>query len=200
MADLAASDLTYAGFNGRNKLFLGRGLGYMCRGTISFGNGALTYPTGGVPLTKGKMGCPRVLRSLKILETNAVGYVLEFDVSAEKLRMFRTSAESVSLSSNSAGTPTGNVAAPTITLLANTGNITGDTVIGVNALANGSFLESSHSANIVNITGVQAPAFTGDALAGHSHTATGTAAVLGELSGGSTAVVATVLEVEAIGY
>lgn len=198
MADIVAANVTYS-FNAKDKMFEGR-RGFSARGTISFGNGSLTYPSGGIPLTKGKCGMPRVLRSVDVLESNGARYLFEYDVSAEKLRLFFTAAESGSLSSNSAGTPTGNVAAPTITLIGQSGNVAEDLTIGVNALSNGSFLESSHTANIVNITGVQAPAFTGDALSAHTHTFTGTAGRLTELTGGSTAVEACVLEVEVEGY
>ena len=198
MADIVAANVTYS-FSSKDKMFMGR-RGYSARGTISFGNGSLTYPSGGIPLTKAKIGLPRVLRSVDVFECNAKGYLFEYDVSAEKLRIFQSGAGSLSSAANSAGTPTGNVAAPTITLVGNNGNIAADLVIGVNAAANASFLEASPASNIVNITGVQAPAFTGDALATHTHAISGTAGVLSELSAGSSAVLAVVCEVECEGY
>ena len=192
MTDIVAANVTYS-FKSKDKMFEGR-RGFSARGTISFGNGTLTYPTGGVPLTKAKIGLPRVLRSVDIIEQNAKGYLMEYDVSAETIRMFQAAAETVTAAN---ATTTGNASAPTITLVANSGNPAADLVVGVNALANASFLESSHTANIVGITGVQAPTLTMDA---HTHTLTGTAARLGELSGGSTAVQAVVLEVICEGY
>ena len=179
MTDIVAANVSYS-FNIKDKMFKGR-RGFSARGTISFGNGSLTYPSGGIPLTKAKIGTPRVLRSVDILESNAKGYTFEYDVSAETIRIFQSPSKAVS----------GNASAPTISLLANSGNIAADLTIGVNALANASFLESSHTANIVGITGVQAPVLTMDNVA---------AGVLSELSAGSTAVAACVLEVDCEGY
>lgn len=85
MADLASSDVTYS-FKPQDAEFQGRA-GRLWRGTISFGNGALTYPSGGIPLEKGKMGCPNAVKSLKVIESNVSGYIFEYDVSATKLRI-----------------------------------------------------------------------------------------------------------------
>lgn len=86
MAAIASTDLTYTI---ESKEFLGPKSGFRVIGSISFGNGSLTYPSGGVPLTKAKMGLPRVIKSISIMETNAVGYFIEFDKSAEKLRLLQ---------------------------------------------------------------------------------------------------------------
>lgn len=95
MADIAAANVTYS-FKIKDKMYLGR-RGYSSRGTITFGNGSLNYPAGGIPLTKGKMGCPRVLRSVKIFESNAKNLVFEHDVSAETIRIFQADAPTISL-------------------------------------------------------------------------------------------------------
>lgn len=87
MAAIVAANVSYS-FDLKNASKLGRA-GKLLRGTISFGDGSLTYPSGGVPLTKGKLGCPQVIKSVKILEDNASGYVYQFDVSTSKLRMFQ---------------------------------------------------------------------------------------------------------------
>src|SRR5580765_1439838 len=196
MTDIVAANVSYS-FNIKDKQFKGR-RGFSARGTISFGNGSLTYPSGGIPLTKAKIGLPRVLRSVEILGSNASLYQFEFDYTNSKIRLFQSPAGSVSLSSNSAGTASGNVAAPTISFTSNSGNVAADKVIGVNALSNGAALVANTAP--VNVIGVQAPAFTGDALSAHTHTATGTAGRFFELSGGSTAVQACVLEVDCEGY
>lgn len=88
MADLAASDLTYS-FDLKDAMWLGR-RGKMFRGTIAFGDGAKTYPSTGVPLTKASMGCPNTIKSLKILESDATGYRFEYDVSADTLLMMQS--------------------------------------------------------------------------------------------------------------
>lgn len=192
MTDLASTDLTYS-FSNRNKVFEGR-RGYSVRGTISLGNGSLTYPSAGIPILKGKMGLPRFVRSLQVLETNAKGYIFEYDVSAEKLRLFLSG--SITPAGNV--TATGNVSAPTISLGNFGANVStqANLVIGVNAVANGASLVGS--AALVNVVGVQAPTFTGDAVA-----LTGdaiAAAALAEAGAGSFAPAAMVLEVLAYGY
>lgn len=83
MADIAASNVTHT-FNPRDKIFLGK-RGYSARGTLAFGDGALTVPSAGIPLTKGKMGLPRRVSKLIVIESNNSGYRFEYDVSAEKL-------------------------------------------------------------------------------------------------------------------
>lgn len=175
MADIANTDVTYS-FIQKDKMFLGR-RGYSARGTISFGNGTLTYPSGGIPLIKGKIGLPRVLRSIKILESNAKGYQFEYDVSAEKIRLFQSPSKAV----------TGNASAPTVSFASNSGNVAADKVIGVNALSNGASLVANTA--LVNVTGVQAPTLTMDNVA---------VGRFAELSGD--AVQAVVLEVECEGY
>lgn len=192
MADLASTNLTYS-FSNRDKVFQGR-RGYSVRGTISFGDGALTYPSGGIPLLKGKMGLPRFVRSLKVLETNALGYIFEYDVSAEKLKLFLSPAAVI------AGnvTATGNCSAPTISLGLGTGsNVNADLVLGLNAVANGAYLVGSSNSK-VNITGVQAPTFTGSAVAIVGDNVS--AQALSQAVAATFAPAAMVLEIEASGY
>lgn len=186
MADLAASDVTYS-FDLKDAMWVGR-KGKLFRGTITFGDGSKTLPSGGLPLTKGNMGCPQKITSLKVMESNAAGYLYEYDFSAEKLRLFRAGAESGSISSNSAGTPAGNVAIN----VADSGGTPADLNTAIFA-ANNQF-EANTTGATIN-TGIT---FTGDALGTHSHTFTGTAASFSEATG--VAVAAQVLEVEVVGY
>ena len=87
MPDLAAGDVTYT-INKQTWLPDG---GYRNFITIAFGNGALTYPAGGVPLTKGKMGCPTTVTALTFIEKNfaADGFDVDYDLSAEKFLMYK---------------------------------------------------------------------------------------------------------------
>lgn len=81
MADIAVSDVTHA-------LVTQRKAGdsrNMNRVRLSFGDGALTVPAGGIPLNKGKLGCPVIIESLKIVDQGTSGYVFNYDQSAEKL-------------------------------------------------------------------------------------------------------------------
>lgn len=207
MADLAASDLTYS-FKIVDKHFIGRP-GYVAYGTISFGNGSLTYPSGGIPLTKAKMGMPRKIRSLNVVETNATGYQYEYDVSAEKLRLFVTAGF----------TPAGSVAAPVFTgsalavhghvLHLNNADVADSAGARVNAGTNllgantGSDISVAAVADTTGVGGIvsisagtpagtnSAPAFTGTARA---------ATAPAEATAASFAPAASVLEVEVIGY
>lgn len=205
MPDIAASDLTY-NFQMRDKTPIGQ-MGYLARGTITFGNGSLTYPTNGIPITKGKMGLPYSVKSLKVIETNAKGYSFEYDVSAEKLRLFLSAGftPSGTLSSNSAGTPAGTVSQPTFTITGGSpGANLGGAGFGLSSADNANATINEANTNTIALTSVVSqPTFTGSALAGHTHTLSGVAvaaAAFSEASGGSFAPVAVVLEVEAIGH
>jgi hypothetical protein len=83
MADIASSDLTYS-FKDLDKQFLGRH-GFRAFGSITGGDGALTWPTAGLALSKTAMGFKTYIRSVKVIETNLKGYKFEWDVSAQKL-------------------------------------------------------------------------------------------------------------------
>lgn len=89
MADFAASDVTYTMLNQR-KLSDSRNLN---RVRLAFGDGALTYAAGGIPLTKGKMGCPTVIESLIVVDKGTSGYSFKYDQSAEKLVVFQAPAQ-----------------------------------------------------------------------------------------------------------
>ena len=139
MSDIVAANVTYS-FSNRDKVFLGR-KGYEVRGTLTFGDGALTVAAAGIPITKGSLGLPRFVRSLKVLESNQSGYAFEYDVSAEKLFVLKVAAPTISL---------GNAAA----------NVVANAAIGLSALANAASLQGS-GGPWVGITGVQAPLLAG---------------------------------------
>lgn len=89
MADIAAADVTYTMLNQR-KLGDSRNLN---RVRLAFGDGALTYPANGIPLTKGHMGCPTVIESLVIVDKGTSGYEFMYDQSAEKLIVWQAPAQ-----------------------------------------------------------------------------------------------------------
>lgn len=155
MTDLAATDLTYS-FSSLNRTFLGRGQGWLNRGTITFGDGALTIPAAGVALSKGKMGCPRVLSSLKVIESSAAGYLFEYDQSAETLAI---------LIGNSAA-PSGSVASVSGSIASVSGSVA--SISGTTA--------SHATGGVATVSGV-APTFTGVAptFTGVAPTFTGSA-------------------------
>lgn len=65
------------------------------RGTLTFGDGALTYPTAGIPLpTKDKFGFSRVIEDLVIVGNNALttDYMYRYNKAAHKLLMYEEEA------------------------------------------------------------------------------------------------------------
>lgn len=89
MSDIASTDVTYTVMNQR-KLSDSRS---MNRVKLVFGNGALTYPANGIPLLKGKMGCPTVIESLVVVDQGTSGYKFQYDQSAEKLIVMQAPAQ-----------------------------------------------------------------------------------------------------------
>lgn len=81
MTAIAASDLVYTVKNLRR---LGNSK-VQNRVQIAFGDGALTYSAGGVPLTKAKLGCPNVVESLVVVEQGTSGYQYQYVGSSEKI-------------------------------------------------------------------------------------------------------------------
>lgn len=63
MAALAATDVTYTIEESRS-VMPGR---VRRRVKLAFGDGALTYPAAGIPLTLGNLGCTRVLQSMNVM-------------------------------------------------------------------------------------------------------------------------------------
>ena len=86
MADIAAGDVTYTEVKK-----LKRDDGYIeALFDVAFGDGALTYPAGGVPLTRASLACPNYLGSLLFVdEANANGFVYKFDATNLKIRIYQ---------------------------------------------------------------------------------------------------------------
>lgn len=58
--------------------------------SIAFGNGTLTYPSGGVPLLKGSLGCPAVISSFNITNESAGdGFTYKYDATANAIRIYQ---------------------------------------------------------------------------------------------------------------
>lgn len=90
MAAIAASDVVYTL---QNQEITGGGYSKKVM-KIVFGDGALTYPSGGVPLTKGKMGVPNAVRSLKLIDPDdSNGYVYKYDFANNKIRIYYAPAQ-----------------------------------------------------------------------------------------------------------
>lgn len=89
MSDIGTGDVTYTVLNQR-KLSDSRN---MNRIRLAFGDGALTVPANGIPLSKGKMGCPTVVESLLVVDQGTSGYIFQYDQSAEKLVVMQAPAQ-----------------------------------------------------------------------------------------------------------
>lgn len=89
MADIAAGDLTYtlqAGTESREASSR-----YSALYKVVLGDGVDTYPSGGVPLTKAKLGCPNVLLECHIMDaSDADGLVYKYDNENQKVRIYQS--------------------------------------------------------------------------------------------------------------
>lgn len=81
MANIAASDITYSILNARKR----EDSRVQNNVQMVFGDGALTYPAGGVPISKAKLGCPNVIESLVVYDVGTSGYMWRYDRANEKL-------------------------------------------------------------------------------------------------------------------
>jgi hypothetical protein len=87
MPDIAAANVTTAVVNQhQQQVSQGRRQGKF---SVAFGDGALTYPTGGVPITKAAFGCPNVIESFIFEGTGANGFVYKYDQANEKIRIYQ---------------------------------------------------------------------------------------------------------------
>lgn len=91
MADIAASDITYTEEAGSASFEQNaRRSGVF---SMAFGNGTLTYPAGGLTITKGKLGCPTKIEEFLIEDPgSANGFVYKYDRGNEKLRIYSVPA------------------------------------------------------------------------------------------------------------
>lgn len=60
---------------------------------LVFGDGASTYPAGGIPLTAAKLGCPVQVRSLDLFSpSSGDGYLYKYDFVNNKIRIYQSPA------------------------------------------------------------------------------------------------------------
>lgn len=120
MANIAASDISVVILNERR--INGRSY-FNCQ--LSFGDGVLTYPAGGVPINKAKLGCPVQIESMTIYDKGTSGYEWSYDRANEKLVAIQSPAHSHALLLKNAAVADGattRVNAGTNLLGANTGS------------------------------------------------------------------------------
>lgn len=90
MPAIAASDLSWSVTS--EDVVVIPGLGKHVRFGLSFGGADLTYPAGGIALDAKKIWAEDRILNLKVIESNVSGYVFEFDVSTQKLRILQVPA------------------------------------------------------------------------------------------------------------
>lgn len=88
MANLSAGSVTYSV---KNLRVLGNSRKHNRIGLV-FGDGSLTYPAGGIPITIGKLGCPNVVESMVVVAQGTSGYVMTYDQPNAKLVIKQASA------------------------------------------------------------------------------------------------------------
>lgn len=89
MADIAAANVAYTMVK-QSTLADSRKMNVV---KLVFGDGSLTYPSGGIPLTKGKMGCPVTIDSLVVFDQGTSGYKYQFDKTNMKLIIMQAPAQ-----------------------------------------------------------------------------------------------------------
>lgn len=86
MADIAAANVTYALVKQRKEDSSNKVVNL----TATFGDGSLTYPSGGIPLTADKMGCPNQIISVMLNNpSSSDGYVYKYDLANNKIRIYQ---------------------------------------------------------------------------------------------------------------
>jgi hypothetical protein len=86
MAAISSSDVSYS-VDARNGVISDKDKRYSAN--ISFGDGVLTYPAGGIPLDKGLLGFRSELKDLVLVDASSGdGYVYKFDKSNQKIRIY----------------------------------------------------------------------------------------------------------------
>ena len=65
--------------------------------TLTFGNGTLTYATGGVPISIGNCGCPNYIYSMDIADVGTSGYAFNFNTATQKLQVYTASSHNHTL-------------------------------------------------------------------------------------------------------
>ena len=170
MADIAAADVTYT-VTKQRKEESGNKINSV---TVAFGNSTLTYPSGGVPLTKASMGCPNAIVSASLEAANSGdGIIYKYDKANNKIRMYRAPAQTHSHD-----------------LRITKGAITTGTEIGLSADAASATLNNNTIAATLTLAKATNGIVSETLAAGN----------LIELVSGSTAVVAATLYMEVVGW
>lgn len=94
MADIAAADVTYTQVEGSQKASPSEPRRSAVF-DIAFGDGALTIPAGGIPLTKAKLGCPTQIDELILIDGATNGFMYKYDATNIKMRVYQGDSDGV---------------------------------------------------------------------------------------------------------
>jgi len=156
MADIGATDVTYTVVKQRKEESSNKVVNL----TVAFGNATLTYPSGGIPLTAGKMGAPNNIVSVVIdSPASADGLVYKYDKANNKIRLYQMAAHTHNLLLKNAAVA--DSAGARVNAGANLlGANTGSDITVTGAGANGGVVNSVQSALGEVASGSYAPAAT----------------------------------------
>ncbi len=86
MPDIASSDVVYSLVKQRKEDSSNKVVNL----TVQFGNGALTYPSGGIPLIRANMGCSNNILSVNLSSpASNNGFVYKYDLTNNKIRIYQ---------------------------------------------------------------------------------------------------------------
>jgi hypothetical protein len=89
MTDLASTNVTVTVNSADRDVLGGGGFKNLTIATIAFGNGTLTYPTGGVPLPdKAQFGFRNAIDFVSIQQPSANGFIYKYDATDHKIKIF----------------------------------------------------------------------------------------------------------------
>lgn len=89
MADIGINGVTYARVEGTQKASPSDPR-YQAVYNLTFGNATDTYPTGGVPLVAGRLGCPTKVEEFIIMDAaDNNGFIYKWDSAANKVRVYQ---------------------------------------------------------------------------------------------------------------
>ncbi len=113
---------------------------------LSFGNGALEYPAGGIPLSIAKMGLPVIVESMVVVDKGTSGYSFMYDQSAMKLVMFQAPAQTHSHDIKVIGSVTADASLGLNSTTLGKNTATNVTVAGVNSTTAGGVVSATLAA------------------------------------------------------
>lgn len=174
---------------------------------ISFGDGVnFLYPANGVPLPDiSAFGMKKAVERIFIQPPPGDGFIYKYDSTHNTIRIYELGGtmQTGATGANTAGTPTGNLAAANVAVDALSGNLSSNALGGNTAngtgYVNATGMTTDTVAGTANKARVASKALSMEALANHTHTLSGTLTLGGLAELGNSAIAATVIDLMVIG-